>query len=252
MYAAGQQHQRQPAHAGQGHPRAGQARRARAVPRVFPHAHPAALAVGQQPHGHHLHAVTRFGCAATRLASLPRACVLGSAMPRVRRVASGWGLVALAARSQGARRGAGLAGSVDNSRGALHFANTAKAVTMRPVLNEVRGEQAYICRMEAEIQELRRRLVRSPHSASGAKASRQDTREREALEMCEASGRLRVWARRTAWTGPSAWAPSGCWRRRMRSCAPRRSWCAGPGPLGEPSSGRRGAGGGRSAWAAGT
>ena len=56
--------------------------------------------------------------------------------------------------------GARPSGSVDNSRGALHFANTAKAVTMRPVLNEVRGEQAYICRMEAEIQELRRRLVR--------------------------------------------------------------------------------------------
>ncbi|EFJ47441.1 CENPE type kinesin-like protein [Volvox carteri f. nagariensis] len=51
------------------------------------------------------------------------------------------------------------AGSVENSRAALHFANHAKAVTMRPVMNEVRNEQALIHKMEAEIVELRRRLV---------------------------------------------------------------------------------------------
>ncbi|GIL83344.1 hypothetical protein Vretifemale_12169 [Volvox reticuliferus] len=52
-------------------------------------------------------------------------------------------------------------GSVDNSRAALHFANHAKAVTMRPVMNEVRSEQALIHKMEAEIMELRRKLNQS-------------------------------------------------------------------------------------------
>ncbi|GLC48508.1 hypothetical protein PLESTB_000105700 [Pleodorina starrii] len=52
-------------------------------------------------------------------------------------------------------------GSVENSRAALHFANHAKAVTMRPVMNEVRGEQAIIHKMEAEILELRRKLDQS-------------------------------------------------------------------------------------------
>ncbi len=50
---------------------------------------------------------------------------------------------------------------MENSRAALHFANHAKAVTMRPVVNEVRSEQAIIHKMEAEIMDLRRKLVRA-------------------------------------------------------------------------------------------
>lgn len=67
----GQQHQRQPAHAGQGHSRAGRGRqqawrwrRARAVSRVQPDPHPSTLAGGQLPHGHHLQPVARLRCEA--------------------------------------------------------------------------------------------------------------------------------------------------------------------------------------------
>ncbi|GFR48937.1 hypothetical protein Agub_g10944 [Astrephomene gubernaculifera] len=66
------------------------------------------------------------------------------------------------------------AGSVDNSRAALHFANHAKAVTMRPVLNEVRNEQAIIHKMEVEIMELRRKLARMDRPD---RSSRQGTKQ---------------------------------------------------------------------------
>ena len=65
----------------------------------------------------------------------------------------------LNARVPPAPRCPALAGSVDNTRAALHFANCAKKVTMRPQLNEVHDEQAIIRQMEVEIEELRRKLV---------------------------------------------------------------------------------------------
>ncbi|KAG2433246.1 hypothetical protein HXX76_008315 [Chlamydomonas incerta] len=62
-------------------------------------------------------------------------------------------------------------GSVDNSRAALHFANHAKNVTMRPVVNEVRDEQALIHKMEVEIAELRRKLARMDRPERGSRKS---------------------------------------------------------------------------------
>lgn len=50
-------------------------------------------------------------------------------------------------------------GSVDNTRAALHFANAAKKVTVRPKVNEVSDEKALIQRMGAEILALKKQLA---------------------------------------------------------------------------------------------
>ncbi|KAG2490984.1 hypothetical protein HYH03_010657 [Edaphochlamys debaryana] len=72
-------------------------------------------------------------------------------------------------------------GSVENSRAALHFANHAKAVTMRPVLNEVRDEQALIRKMEVEIAELRKKLSKMDRpERSSRHASKQLLAEKDA------------------------------------------------------------------------
>ena len=46
------------------------------------------------------------------------------------------------------------------SRAALHFANAAKRVTMQPMVNEVLNSGARLKRLQAEIDSLRRQLVR--------------------------------------------------------------------------------------------
>lgn len=50
-------------------------------------------------------------------------------------------------------------GSADSTRAALHFANAAKRVVMRPKLNEVTNEKAVIRTMLAEIALLKDKLV---------------------------------------------------------------------------------------------
>jgi centromeric protein E len=52
-----------------------------------------------------------------------------------------------------------LAGSVDNTRAALHFATAAGRVVMRPQLNKVASNKAVIKAMAAEIMQLKSRLV---------------------------------------------------------------------------------------------
>ncbi len=49
---------------------------------------------------------------------------------------------------------------MDSSREALRFASEAKDVVMHPRLNEVADDKAVIRRMRAEIDALRRQLVR--------------------------------------------------------------------------------------------
>ena len=52
-----------------------------------------------------------------------------------------------------------FADSADNTRSALHFANAALRVTMRPQQNEVDQSNAVIRSMKAEIDQLKRMLV---------------------------------------------------------------------------------------------
>lgn len=54
-----------------------------------------------------------------------------------------------------------LAGSVDNTRAALHFATAAGRVVMRPQLNKLASNKAVIKAMAAEISQLKSRLVSS-------------------------------------------------------------------------------------------
>lgn len=51
------------------------------------------------------------------------------------------------------------AGSVDNTRAALHFATAAARVVMRPQLNRVASSKAVIKAMASEIQQLKAKLV---------------------------------------------------------------------------------------------
>ncbi|GAX76977.1 hypothetical protein CEUSTIGMA_g4424.t1 [Chlamydomonas eustigma] len=56
------------------------------------------------------------------------------------------------------------AGSVENTRAALYFANAAKNVVMRPHVNEVTDDKTLIRRMQAEIAALKRQLSsHGPH-----------------------------------------------------------------------------------------
>ncbi len=52
------------------------------------------------------------------------------------------------------------AGSLDNTRDALFFANAAKKVVMRPQVNQVLDDKTLIKRMQAEIDGLKKQLVR--------------------------------------------------------------------------------------------
>jgi hypothetical protein len=52
-----------------------------------------------------------------------------------------------------------FAGSVDNTRAALHFATAAGRVVMRPQLNKVASNRAVIKAVAAEIMQLKSRLV---------------------------------------------------------------------------------------------
>lgn len=52
-----------------------------------------------------------------------------------------------------------VAGSLENTRAALHFANTAKKVVMRPQVNEVVDDKTIIRRMQLEIEGLKQQLV---------------------------------------------------------------------------------------------
>lgn len=60
-----------------------------------------------------------------------------------------------------------VAGAVETSKTALHFATTAKRVQMKPVVNEVKNDKTVIARMQLEIYELRAQLVSgaSSHAA---------------------------------------------------------------------------------------
>jgi hypothetical protein len=51
-------------------------------------------------------------------------------------------------------------GSADNTKAALHFANAAKRVTMRPQLNQVADSRTLLRSMAAEIDALKKQLVR--------------------------------------------------------------------------------------------
>lgn len=48
------------------------------------------------------------------------------------------------------------------SKAALHFANAAKQVTMRPVVNEVVNERARIRQLQGQIDTLKRQLASIP------------------------------------------------------------------------------------------
>ncbi|KXZ54627.1 hypothetical protein GPECTOR_4g692 [Gonium pectorale] len=159
-------------------------------------------------------------------------------------------------------------GSMDNSRSTLtNFANHAKAVTMRPMLNEVRTEEAALHKYEMQIQELQRQLraqERALERAQQEQEGRPD-RNQQLLEMKNAELKAAEEQRRQAeqqrdelqkklenlknviLRGGLGGSPTKMPQARRRSFDGAETVSAGGGAtssMGQPRAGGGGAGGG--------